>query len=375
MRASNAKKKERKKDDYYLKQLCLLHKEMSRNMIWCIWFLTLCAAFVFDLVPYPYIGFFAKVFDYDLSNLVSILTLVWTFAITIIGYWLDKEEKRVYGVKMIQLLVLEHGVAKIIAFMGIILLELLVLIVVAVAEWEITAVVLALFLVHTVIYAFLAFVVVSLERNVHKLIQKELRFFWRAENQEKKYRKGIICKALNGMKNSQELSEEEFLQILKLVSRSAVKNLQNSLDVRRKIYQGSKIIVDEILKLHWKSERIYIFLKNWMDRKETPLEIKLAIVASYMDNISKDSYKMIEKLLATEKEHFYELYVWIMVYCFKCMSSQGRGWQKLYVVWLKNRFGFRWSKTDRKNALEYWKLIHSEEVSEFASLLNFMKGL
>ena len=371
---SDISKIEKKKDEYYFSHLYQIHEKMSKNYIWGMWGIILCVAIIFDLIPCPYIGFFEEIFDYDFSDFISILIVVWTFAITIVGYWLDKEEKRIYEIKVIHLLVFKYGVFKIIAFLGIIMFELVALIIIAIAEWKITAVFLALVLVHTVVYAFLSFSVIPTEYNMRKQIRKEMLSFFPEKNKVEIYAKGLLIRVLKGMRKSKEMNEDDLVRIMNVISEAAMTYLgeQPSISRSEEIYSGCKLIVDDIIKFEWSPEKKFIFLKNWIEEKQTPLEVKQAVVALLLDNALMDDYIVIEKLLGTENKHFRELYIWTIVYCLDCRKYVGREWQKLCIVWLREKFELRWHAIDTKRAIDYWKIIHGLQVRNFAPLFNYI---
>ena len=144
-------------DEDYFNLFNNILEKISHKMIWMIWLLILVTTIILDLIPCRYVWIFEDIFDYNLSNLVAVLTLVWTFGTTIIGYWLNKAETSIFGVKVSHLLICKYGILKISVFIGIMLLQLVALIIIVIGEIPITATFLAIFLVHTVVFAFLSF--------------------------------------------------------------------------------------------------------------------------------------------------------------------------------------------------------------------------
>lgn len=368
------KNKKEFSNDYCFKNLQKLHEGMTRNSVWILWMIILIIALGFDFVPWPYVGIFEKIFDYNLDNMVAILVVVWTFATTIIGYWLEKAEERVYAVKVIQLLLYEYGMAKITAFIGIIILELVILIIIAVAEYEITAVFMALFLVYTVIYAFLSFCVIPTKSNACNQIKKEISTLFSAEKQEEAYINGLLDRILRGMRKSEESCEEELLEILKLISDVVKEKFSERSTIRQKreVYLGCRIIIDEILKFKWNAEKNYIVFRNWMNYDEELLEVKQAVIASLLEDALLENYNTLEKLLTTESKQFHELYIWTIIYSLYCKTAKGRRWQCWYIERLKKKFGKRWCVNDERRAIDYWKIINGEDTKNFRPVFDYI---
>ena len=370
--------------EYYFNLFSNILKTMPHKMICLLWMLALVTTIILDLVPCRYVWIFKDIFDYNLSNLVAVLVVVWTFVTTIIGYWINKAENYLYGVKVIHLLIQEYGIPKIAKFIEVIILQLVVLIIIVIGEMPITATFLAIFLVYTVVFAFLSFFVIPTKYNLYKQIKKEIYTFGtnqkrNASDTKKEQKQEFLSKllhdALKGMNNSKEPHEDDVLEILNLIPEEISKKLSDSKNFQQKkeIYEGCKLIVDDILKFEWNSEKNYLFFRNWINIENVPFELKQAIVAVLLEDGASEKYNTLEHLLATEFIHFRQLYVWTIVYTLYCKSANGANWKYLYIARLENKFNITWQKKDVIQAINDWKLIHGENVKNFHALFDYIQ--
>ena len=342
-------------DEDYFNLFNNILEKISHKMIWMIWLLILVTTIILDLIPCRYVWIFEDIFDYNLSNLVAVLVVVWTFGTTIIGYWLNKAETSIFGVKVSHLLICKYGILKISVFIGIMLLQLVALIIIVIGEMPITATFLAIFLVYTVVLAFLSFFVTPNKYNLYKQIRKEIDTFGTNENKKRnasdtkqEFLSELLHDALKGMNNSKEPHEDYVLEILNLIPEEIGKKLSDSKNFQQKkeIYEGCKLIVDDILKFEWNSEKNYLFFRNWINIENVPFELKQAIVAVLLEDGASEKYNTLEHLLATEFIHFRQLYVWTIVYTLYCKSANGANWKYLYIARLENKFNITWQKKD-----------------------------
>ncbi len=156
------------------------------------------------------------------GDLIAIILVIWTFTVSLSVYVLEKVQERYYGIKIEDLLIRDLKRGKLWGLAALILLELLLLILATVGDWEISLVISAFLQFYTMIYFFLLVCLKVSEANVLERIGKEV-----AEKEELSGLQGLLLR--NMIRKLQYEDEEQREALLNVLNGSVLDALQRML--------------------------------------------------------------------------------------------------------------------------------------------------
>ncbi len=207
----------------FLGQLNAIYRGMSTAPVWGFWAAVTVFGICCDLSQQPYWNkAIEKLFSGVGGDLIAIILVIWTFTVSLSVYVLEKVQERYYGIKIEDLLIRDLKRGKLWGLAALILLELLLLILATVGDWEISLVISAFLQFYTMIYFFLLVCLKVSEANVLERIGKEV-----AEKEELSGLQGLLLR--NMIRKLQYEDEEQREALLNVLNGSVLDALQRML--------------------------------------------------------------------------------------------------------------------------------------------------
>lgn len=335
----------RDKDEFY-KKLYGWYEKFSSMKLWALCCICIFLEIILDLLPCQYVfGFLERIFSYNIGNVIAITVVIWTFTVTLSIYYLGKMDERCFGIRMIEVIIIKYHPFKLFILAIIIMSELLVLIIAAILEWEITIAGIAVLQFFTMVYMFL---MVCMETSRTTII------------------KGIETQSLD--KSGDKTDNGKFL-IYEMISNIDYENncdVNVLLDILFKISplitvehseKIGKQLANCIILNGKKSENMWDMLRNWFVSDMSFMEMKRGILMAVVDNLSPSNFNYCNRMLASVKGNdcAKELYLLFVIYNLFLSKYEGENWRNSYTGRIMVSFFTEWNEEDRKKAIILWK--------------------
>ncbi len=346
---------------------------------------------IFDICPQEYwTPWLQDIFTYKISDVIPIILVVWTFTSALISFYLGKKEDKCYGIRLIDILRLEHSSTEWFQIVLLFFSEIVLLTTAAIGEWEITIVISAIVQSLTMGYVFCMICYATSEHIVLQEIEKNM--------QRTKKHYGHICQIryskLKGFQNNRfnlysfwknmELDKLNYKDIL------LIKMIQNTnyarSDETDKLFdtliqynrnnEWKSVIADTdaqqlcaefmdrkickhlttcILETSERNAVALNIIRSWFMDQYSSLEMKKGILTALMEYPISDNLELCHRILKIEKNFRSELYLWCIIYHVFLKSYEGEGWRGIYAKQLIKERREAWTRENQEKALIFWK--------------------
>ena len=317
----------------FLGQLNAIYRGMSTAPAWGFWAAVTVFGICCDLSQQPYWNkAIEKLFSGVGGDLIAIILVIWTFTVSLSVYVLEKAQERYYGIKIEDLLIRDLKRGKLWGLAALILLELLLLILATVGDWEISLVISAFLQFYTMIYFFLLVCLKVSEANVLEQIGKEV-----AEKEELSGLQGLLLR--NMIRKLQYEDEEQREALLNVLNGSVLDALQRMLreepKARNRVIGFCGELAREIVECGKKTETVLLILRNWCMNGNFPAEAGLGVVDALVRDVCPRNLEILEGLLAVERKHQRAMRIRAIVGNLYAQQFDGEGWRRMIAGKLK----------------------------------------
>lgn len=355
----------------FLGQLNAIYRGMSTAPAWGFWAAVTVFGICCDLSQQPYWNkAIEELFSGGGGDLIAIILVIWTFTVSLSVYVLEKAQERYYGIKVEDLLIRDLKRGKLWGLAALILLELLLLILATVGDWEISLVISAFLQFYTMIYFFLLVCLKVSEANVLEQIGKEV-----AEKEELNGLQGLLLR--NMIRKLQYEDEEQQEALLKILNEDVLAALQRMLredpKARNQVIGFCGELAREIMESGKKTETVLLILRNWCRNENFPAEAGLGVVDALVRDVCPRNLEILEGLLAVERKHQRAMRIRAIVKNLYIQQFDGEGWRRMIAGKLKAGLDLR-REQNLHLAVEYWDQLDEERGKGKAVLLHFIFG-
>ena len=281
---------------------------------------------LFDCTSRPYLNkSLEKFFSYDISNIITILVMAWTFSVTLIIFYMGRVKQKYCGVQIYE--IIKIYLPESFAFYVIILmfLELAWTLFGVAQQWEITLfsiTVLQIFNLALVLYY------IYLAMNEEKIIfhiQEELLNFQDIceKDLEQYFKSSWFVKFLNHL-NYKQFDELEML--------SHILHNENLCDKAKKapeekVINITQMIVECILK-KCKFSVVENLICDWFMGKDCPIGVKKGILKQLIRDFPSENPYICINLLCRARNDVKSLKCWCIVNSLYLELFQGEEWRR-----------------------------------------------
>lgn len=329
------------------------------NWSWVGLMITLLVCLGFDFSSRNYWGNLEKVFAYDTGNMVTIVTVIWTFTVTMSAYFFEKREENYYGIRMGDMICAHLGERRLKGIAVLLFSELFGLILSALLDAPITLAVVSLAQFSIMIY---------LCRRVYKELSRENienRIIYEITHSPyhilEKRNESMFYRMLSRMdyqsKDNVAFVDRCLLQLYSQIQQKDAGTKKKELDNIRLL---GRSVATYILDADCTKNYSLFILRDWMITMKC-LELKQGVVMAIFDELSPKKYDLFFRMMASEKIHYKELYVWAVTYNTYLQSKEGEQWRYAYTDKMTGIFPIWWDDKFDELAIRYWQQLMKQE--------------
>lgn len=359
-------------------KISIIFKEIDSEKVWKMWMVVLVGSLFMDiaflLLPLAisvsensfwwYVCEILKTFhSYDLSVVVAIAVVIWTFTTSMFVYFLGKADQRHYGIHVIDVFVKGMHVDKIYRIATVIFGEIALLILASVVDYKITLFSLAAFQCYMMLYI----ISMVLERTSREFtieqIKNEIKDKYKVEdlrNSRNLDNASIFGSMLHNKEYASHDDVKRLLDILIFYSSNFKEQINEESmadNVRKYINNCSKEVMECMCQNKETMYPMQYIIIEWFKNKNSFVEIKQGILMHIIEEAKMQNYSRIERLLNSEKKEYRELHIWVMVCNIYRQGFEGEAWRECYTKYLMQKIGFGKKNKDIGLALKFWKQI------------------
>lgn len=339
--------------------------------------LFLCLLFMcmlFDICQKPYWKCVGSIFLYDQGRLIAVIVLIWTFTVSFSVYCVEHFGEQYYGIRRIDILLVDLGHEGLLWLMAIIFVELFVFIVSCILEWAITLIMIAFQQFFIIIYILFIVIIkmsykntlIQIGKDIEVILNDNLVELVQQIREKNLNMKGspLLFKMIQELDYLNDNNREELLCIIcnvakllhkksEMCKEDSTKRFQLQVDINLISYQ----ITVYILRYRKINDIMQDFLNKLMSSAET-LAFKQGILMALLENMIPEHIVMYQRLIQLEPKQYRELQIWCAVYNVFIQQYEGEEWRIAHTQFQFNElYTYQWDTKDMNIAFEAWRQI------------------